>query len=486
MAAAVLVFGAALAPSRVQAAAYYWDPQGATALGGTGTWNTTTQSWSTTNTATASTVAYGNGSADIAHFGGPAATTALTVTIAANTTINANSIVFDLTGSAYTGYTVAGGSGSILNLSGTAPTIALDKTTQETISATVTGTAGLTATNGTTTGFNADYSANGYSLRLTGSLSGFSGTVNVGNGNATTGGGYVVLGAGSADDLSGANQTWNIAANGLLTSNNTGTGATYALGALSGSGALRSGTSGGATRAGTDTFQIGALNTDSTFSGTIVSTGGSTTAVTKVGTGALTLGGANTYAGATTVSAGTLVITGSTAAGSAVTVSNSGTMLGGTGTVGGAVTVNNGAIISAGNKVAATPTVGTLTTGALTLNTGSTFNALLSNSGSYSKLSAAGTTTLGNAAFTISLTPGATFTNGTVLELITSGVSGRFTNTDYVTGGYDFKANYTTNAGFFDVTITAVPEPATFVGGLLLVAAAGLGVRRRLSMAFPR
>ena len=147
-------------------------------------------------------------------------------------------------------------------------------------------------------------------------------------------------------------------------------------------------------------------------------------------TSTLTLSGANTYTGTTTVSAGTLLVTGSTAAASAVTVGNSaGTLtgtLGGTGTVGGTVLVNSGSILSAG----AGNTPGTLTTGMLTLTTGSTFNAVLLNDTSISQLAASGTTDLSQAAFSVTLAPGAAFAlanNGTtdVLTLITSGGDGK-------------------------------------------------------------
>jgi len=67
----------------------------------------------------------------------------------------------------------------------------------------------------------------------------------------------------------------------------------------------------------------------------------------KSGTGTLTLGGANTYTGATTVGAGTLLVNGSTASDSLLTVA-SGATLGGSGTIGGATTISG--IHSPGNS----------------------------------------------------------------------------------------------------------------------------------------
>lgn len=54
------------------------------------------------------------------------------------------------------------------------------------------------------------------------------------------------------------------------------------------------------------TFEIGALNTTTTYAGRI--TGGASTSLTKVGTGTLTLSGANTYTGNTTINGGSLEI----------------------------------------------------------------------------------------------------------------------------------------------------------------------------------
>ena len=57
--------------------------------------------------------------------------------------------------------------------------------------------------------------------------------------------------------------------------------------------------------AGTAVLSAGSNNATTTFSGTLQN-GAGTLALTKSGTGTLTLSGTNTYSGATTVSAGTL------------------------------------------------------------------------------------------------------------------------------------------------------------------------------------
>ncbi|MEY4244951.1 MAG: hypothetical protein RLZZ245_2536 [Verrucomicrobiota bacterium] len=90
----------------------------------------------------------------------------------------------------------------------------------------------------------------------------------------------------------------------LWISSVTGSGGnTVSIGSLSGSSAsasLRGGTAGAAT------YSIGALNLDTTFAGYIQNNGSIAAAITKVGTGKLSLNGANTYTGNTTVSAGIL------------------------------------------------------------------------------------------------------------------------------------------------------------------------------------
>ena len=70
---------------------------------------------------------------------------------------------------------------------------------------------------------------------------------------------------------------------------------TYNLGSLSGSGSVAD------DNASNYTLQIGALNTNTTFSGTI---NGSHCYVTKTGTGQLTLSGVNSYALGTTINSG--------------------------------------------------------------------------------------------------------------------------------------------------------------------------------------
>ena len=97
-------------------------------------------------------------------------------------------------------------------------------------------------------------------------------------------------------------------------------GATIHFGALSGGGYIR------ANITGTANVSVGALGTNTTFSGKFQqANAGSLMSVTKVGAGTLTLSGSNDHAGATTVNDGTLNITGAVQA-SDITVNNAGAL----------------------------------------------------------------------------------------------------------------------------------------------------------------
>ena len=108
------------------------------------------------------------------------------------------------------------------------------------------------------------------------------------------------------------------------------------------------------------TLTAGNNDASGTFSGTITNSGsGATLALVKIGNGALTLSGANTYSAATTVIGGALLVNGSIGAGNVI-VSGANTTLGGTGTIGGALTLNTGGILQ--------PTLAGASGGTLTLS----------------------------------------------------------------------------------------------------------------------
>jgi autotransporter-associated beta strand protein len=236
------------------------------------------------------------------------------------------------------------------------------------------------------------------------------------------------------------------------------------------------------------------------FSGVIRDNSGTQLmALTKTGAGVQILSGANTYSGATTINGGSLIVNGSLAAASAVTVGASGT-LGGTGTAAGTVSVSG--------RIAAGESIGTLNTGALTINATGTVANELGRSGltpiSDLIVSSGGVTLTAGANLELTLFGGldAPVAGDTFWLVSNNGagpVTGEFTRLNGVattlTEGSTFtwnsldwrityQANYTgtpgtsTFSGGNDIAIQAVPEPAAPLA-LGAVATAFLLVARR-------
>ncbi|WFU69545.1 autotransporter domain-containing protein [Bradyrhizobium sp. CB2312] len=121
-------------------------------------------------------------------------------------------------------------------------------------------------------------------------------------------------------------------------------------------------------------------------------------ALTKGGSGTLTLSGANTYTGATIVNDGTLAVNGSIASSSSVTV-NSGGTLSGTGIVGN-TTIASGGTLSPGNSI------GTLTvSGSLAFGAGSFYRVEVSTTAA-DRTNVSGTATLTGATVQAVALPG--------------------------------------------------------------------------------
>jgi autotransporter-associated beta strand protein len=263
----------------------------------------------------------------------------------------------------------------------------------------------------------------------------------------------------------------------------------------------------------TSTLSVGNNDVSTSFAGVITDNGGTggTVALTKIGTGTLTLTGANTYTGATTINAGTLAIGtgGSLAAGSAVAVNNGGT-LAGTGTVNGTVSVASGGALAPGSGGAGALIVG----GNTTLNNGAKLSISAAAVGNNTSLTVQGSTTtvdfktgsildlslisgFGSAGnYTIVSMPtgsganvlldGVATTDGQVLGTFVqgTGASGAVTITPSgfsLTTGDSFTLTRSGDAVI--LSFSPVPEPATVLG--LAAGALGLGglVRRRLRRA---
>ena len=175
-------------------------------------------------------------------------------------------------------------------------------------------------------------------------------------------GGYIFFGP----DASADSAHFQIYGNGLLDFANFGS--PTAVGSIEGDGLIL--------LPGRE-LMIGTNNLTTTFHGVVQSPGPGLGSLTKVGSGTLTLTGANTYSGGTTVSEGSFVIRNSSGSGTGTgpVQVNEGT-LGGGGTIAGAVTIgdNDGARAflapAAGSKRAATLNV----FGALILNADATYS----------------------------------------------------------------------------------------------------------------
>ena len=223
---------------------------------------------------------------------------------------------------------------------------------------------------------------------------------------------------------------------------------------------------------------------------------GSVSDLIKDGSGTLTLTGTNTYGGGTAVNGGTLLANsiGATGAGS-VTVSNAGTTLGGTGIIS-AVQAGAGTNIAPGNGGNNT---GILSTGQLTLLSNSNFrvdiNGTAPGSG-YDILNTAiggiGSVTITNSNLVVTvattLSVGQTFT--ILIKNSLGPITGTFAGIPQggtVTGsnGTVFSVSYTGGDGN-DIVLTAiqapVPEPSTWIGGVLAIAGLAFTQRRRLAL----
>ncbi|GAT32572.1 autotransporter-associated beta strand repeat-containing protein [Terrimicrobium sacchariphilum] len=265
------VCGSALTTAR--AASYTFDANTSSAgvQDGAGTWNTTLSNfWNGT-----SDVKWPNQDTDVAVFGAGGGAGTMTITTG---TVTTNGITFGPV-AANSPYVISGGT---ITLAGANPTITVNTTNGGTINSTLVGTQGFikAGTGGLTIGATAD-------------LSSLSGTIRVDAGSIF----LAANGAAAAWQLNSSSATLGLSSY-----------STVSIGELSGVANSSLRTSGGAPVGSyTPTASIGALNTNSTFAGKIYGT----IAITKVGTGTLTLSGSgNTYTGATIVSQGTLLLSG--------------------------------------------------------------------------------------------------------------------------------------------------------------------------------
>jgi autotransporter-associated beta strand protein len=222
------------------------------------------------------------------------------------------------------------------------------------------------------------------------------------------------------------------------------------------------------------TLKVGTNNLSTTFSGVLhpgSSGGGSGTGeLTKVGSGTLTLTGANLYTTGTAVNGGTLVVSNTTGSGTgAGPVNVSAGTLGGSGIIAGAVTIGTGSGAGAflapahGGKKQLTLTI----QDSLTFNTDATYTYTFKAKGNKSKIDkviANGVTINSGASFNLSGTAQGTLTQGRVLTVIkntaATSIAGTFSNLPQGAivnvNGNNFQASYQGGDGN-DLTLTVVP-----------------------------
>ena len=220
---------------------------------------------------------------------------------------------------------------------------------------------------------------------------------------------------------------------------------TLHFGGLSGRGYLRNNVG------GSPVISIGALNTNTYFSGTFANY----LLVEKVGTGTLMFGGNHTYGGTTTVKKGKFLLSNNPSSGtfpSPVIVEEG--AFGGTGKGTGSATIGigngPGAVFEPGNDA-----VGSLTIGALTLKADATYKAEL-NLGTAvgDKVTTTGVSLLNSPILSVSSIAG-TLPSGTAYTLIdntgTLPIAGTFKDLPEMslvsTGGYDFRITYKGGTG---------------------------------------
>lgn len=262
----------------------------------------------------------------------------------------------------------------------------------------------------------------------------------------------------------------------MLASNLNGSG--LSLGSIEGTGTIY---------IGSKTLTVGSNNLSTTFSGSITDNGASGNLV-KIGTGTLTLAGANVLGGSITISGGTLLIdppSGGVSFGyGPVTVSSGGT-LAGANLVFGPTTVQAGGHLSPGNSV------GTLTfQSGLTLASGSAFDFSLGTVSDRIDVNGTLTGPAGTGGLTLNLSNSGGFAPGVSYMLFSFTTGQSFDVADFTFGSLigttvasDYSLSFAGNSLqlMYNGSGSAIPEPATYV---LFAGAAALGCavwRRRRS-----
>lgn len=213
-------------------------------------------------------------------------------------------------------------------------------------------------------------------------------------------------------------------------------------------------------------------NTDfNTYSANQNNNGSGAVSVTKEGTGTWVFTGNSGYNGGTMVNNGQLLVNGSLLGSGTVTVNNNATF-GGIGSVAGPVAVQGGGSLLAGDGVTAGEDL--ILAGDTNFADGSFIKLTLGSGGTHSTLTRTG------GAWTFDLDQAFTFLgSGIAATTYSDIITGLFADpgtTDWTISNPGFVGTFAYDNGTVDLTLTAVPEPAS---AFFLVAGAGLVLGRR-------
>ncbi len=292
--------------------------------------------------------------------------------------------------------------------------------------------------------FTNDGSDNYANISLYGNNSGFTGTfiTKLRSGNHRMS--FMVPESGSA------NAAWLLDAQGVDCHRIMFTSGALEFGSLSGRGGIRCNV------AGTPVIRIGALNTNTNFSGTIANASG-TLSVEKVGTGTLTFSGNSTFGGATTILNGTFLLNnnGSTGTYNSPIIAQSGA-LGGNGKATNTVTIGTGSGTGVILVPGADGTIGTFTTtGLATLNTDATYKVDVNNSAASCDKVIAANISLNQSKLVLNNIGSGALPSGTAFTILdntgTGSITGTFKDLPEMAlisvGGYDFRITYKGGTG---------------------------------------
>jgi autotransporter-associated beta strand protein len=193
----------------------------------------------------------------------------------------------------------------------------------------------------------------------------------------------------------------------------------------------------------------------------------------QIAGGTIGISGSNIYKGGTVVNSGILLVentTGSATGTGTVTV-NSGGALGGAGIISGAVTVNSGGVLSPGQS----GSVGLLSTGALTLLSGSHLDIVVNNSAAGTVYDSVDSSGMINVSGSTLVASGSVTNNSTdQLLILNSGVgpvvgtfSGIAEGSAVTVNGVSFYATYQTTNSFSLINATTTPSVALTGPGLV-------------------